>query len=214
MTEAGTAARAAPSRAGPEIEFWFEFASLYSYPSVMRIEAAALRHEVRILWKPFLLGPIFRDLGMTEPPFVAQKEKGSYVWQDIARQCRKYGLPWTRPSVFPRRGVRPLRLALIGAGEPWLGAFCRQVMTLNFVRDHDIEEPEHLIRILDDLGLPAEALLAEAATEPVKAYLRDQTAAARAKGIFGAPTFFVGTEMFWGDDRLDDALLFASHGPQ
>ncbi len=82
----------------PEIEFWFEFGSNYSYLSVMRIEDAAQRHGVRIVWKPFLLGPIFRALGMETSPFVLQKEKGAYVWQDMVRQCRKYGLRWVQPS--------------------------------------------------------------------------------------------------------------------
>jgi 2-hydroxychromene-2-carboxylate isomerase len=202
-----------PATAGapPEIEFWFEFGSNYSYLSVMRIEEAALRHGVRIRWKPFLLGPIFRALGMETSPFVLQKQKGAYVWRDMVRQCRKYGLPWAKPSVFPRLGVLPLRVALLGAEAPWMGAFCRRVMELNFVHDEDINRPEPLARILAPLGLPAAAILDEAQAEPTKARLRAQTEEARARGIFGAPTFFVGTEMFWGNDRLDDALLLASN---
>ena len=97
-----------PCAAAPVVEFWFEFGSNYSYPSVMRIEAAAARHGVKVAWKPFMLGPIFHELGMDNSPFVLQKEKGAYMWQDIARECRKYGLPWTRPSSFPRLGVLPL----------------------------------------------------------------------------------------------------------
>jgi 2-hydroxychromene-2-carboxylate isomerase len=195
----------------PEIEFWFEFGSNYSYLSVMRIEEEARRHGVRIAWKPFLLGPIFRALGMENSPFVLQKEKGAYVQQDMARLCRKYGLaPWVKPSVFPRLGVLPLRIALLGVDEPWIGAFCRKVMELNFVRDQDINQPEQMVPIVAELGLSALGLAERAQSEPIKTRLRDQTEKARAKGIFGAPTFFVGTEMFWGNDRLDDALLFAA----
>ena len=195
----------------PEIEFWFEFGSNYSYLSVMRIEDEARRHGVRVAWKPFLLGPIFRALGMENSPFVLQKEKGAYVQQDMARLCRKYGLaPWVKPSVFPRLGVLPLRIALLGVDEPWIGAFCRKVMELNFVRDQDINQPEQMIPIVAELGLSALGLTERAQSEPIKTRLRDQTEQARAKGIFGAPTFFVGTEMFWGNDRLDDALLFAA----
>ena len=199
-----------PSEQSPEIEFWFEFGSNYSYLSVMRIEDEARRRGVRIAWKPFLLGPIFRALGFENSPFVLQKEKGAYVWQDMARQCRKYGLRWTQPSTFPRLGVLPLRVALLGAERPWIGAFCRKVMELNWALDQDINQPEPLARILAQLGLPAADLLDQAQTEPTKTLLREQTEQARAKGIFGAPTFFVGTEMFWGNDRLDDALLLAS----
>ena len=200
------------SEQSPEIEFWFEFGSNYSYLSVMRIEDEARRRGVRIAWKPFLLGPIFRALGFENSPFVLQKEKGAYVWQDMARQCRKYGLRWTQPSTFPRLGVLPLRVALLGAERPWIGAFCRKVMELNWALDQDINQPEPLARILAELGLPAADILDQAQAEPTKTLLREQTEQARVRGIFGAPTFFVGTEMFWGNDRLDDALLFAAEG--
>jgi 2-hydroxychromene-2-carboxylate isomerase len=194
----------------PEIEFWFEFASNYSYLSVMRIEDAAKQRGVRVVWKPFLLGPIFRDLGFETSPFVLQKQKGAYVWQDMARQCRKYGLRWVQPTTFPRLGVLPARIALLGAEQPWIGAFCRQVMELNFAFDTDINQPDRMAAILTELGLLAADILNQAQAEPAKKHFRDQTDAARAKGIFGAPTFFVGSEMFWGNDRLEDALAFAS----
>jgi 2-hydroxychromene-2-carboxylate isomerase len=194
----------------PEIEFWFEFASNYSYLSVMRIEDLASRCDVRIVWKPFLLGPIFRDLGFETSPFVLQKEKGAYVWRDMARQCRKYGLKWTQPTTFPRLGVLPARIALLGADRPWIGDFCRQVMELNFVLDKDINQTDRMTGILAELGLPAADILDQALAEPTKKLLREQTDQARVRGIFGAPTFFVGTEMFWGNDRLEDALEFAA----
>jgi 2-hydroxychromene-2-carboxylate isomerase len=199
-----------PSEPTPEIEFWFEFGSSYSYLSVMRIEGEAQRRGVRIAWKPFLLGPIFRALGMENSPFVLQKEKGAYMRRDMARQCRKYGLGWVEPSTFPRLGVLPARIALMGAEKPWIGAFCRRVMELNFVLDQDINQAERMAAILTELGLPALEILDQAQAEATKTRLRAQTDEARARGIFGAPTFFVGTEMFWGNDRLDDALLLAS----
>jgi len=194
----------------PQIEFWFEFASNYSYLSVMRIEETAQGCGVRVIWKPFLLGPIFRDLGFETSPFLLQKEKGAYMWQDMARQCRKYGLRWTQPTTFPRPGVLPARIALLGSEQPWIGAFCRQVMELNFALDKDINQTDRMAGILKELSLPAADILDQAQTEPTKKQLRAQTATARARGILGAPTFFVGTEMFWGNDRLDDALQWAS----
>ncbi len=202
---------ATPSSAPTEIEFWFEFGSNYSYLSVMRIGDLALRAGVRIVWKPFLLGPIFRALGMTNSPFVVQKEKGAYVQRDMARLCRKYGLaPWVQPSVFPRLAVLPMRIVLLGADQTWVAAFCRKVMELNFVLDQDINRPEQIAPILSALGLPSADILQEAQSEPIKERLRDQTDQAQARGIFGAPTFFVGDEMFWGNDRLEDVLAFAS----
>jgi len=195
-----------------EIEFWFEFGSNYSYLTVMRIEDEAQRRGVRVIWKPFLLGPIFRALGFETSPFVLQKEKGAYVWEDMARQCRKYGIRWTRPSVFPRLGVLPLRVVLVGINEPWIGEFSKRVMELNFVLDQDINQVEDVAPILVELGLSCSEIITQAQSEPIKNMLRQQTEQARLKGIFGAPTFFVGKEMFWGNDRLEDALLFASEG--
>jgi len=206
-----TSATATSAASPPQIEFWFEFGSNYSYLSVMRIEDEAHRLGVHIVWKPFLLGPIFRNLGLENSPFVLQKEKGAYMHQDMARLCRKYGLaPWVKPSVFPRLGVLPLRIVLLGAQQPWVGAFCRNVMKLNFALDQDINHPEQMGLVLAELGLASSGIIAEAQSEPIKTLLREQTDEARARGIFGAPTFFVGPEMFWGNDRLDDALLFAS----
>lgn len=200
-----------PAVALPKLEFWFEFGSNYSYLSIMRIEDEARRRHVRVVWKPFLLGPIFRALGFETSPFVLQKEKGAYMQQDMVRLCRKYGLaPWRMPSVFPRLGVLPARIVLLGADQPWIGAFSRRVMELNFALDQDINHPEQIAPILKDLGLPSSDILAQAQSDPIKARLREQTDEARARGIFGAPTFFVGSEMFWGNDRLEDALLFAS----
>jgi 2-hydroxychromene-2-carboxylate isomerase len=191
-----------------EIEFWFDFGSNYSYLSVMRIEAQAAQQDVRIRWRPFLLGPIFRALGYENSPFVLQKEKGAYMWRDMERQCEKYMLAWLRPTTFPRAALLALRVAILAADEPWIGAYCRHIMRLNFALDRDIGSIEVVSEALSELGLPAQQIVAEAQSEANKLRLREQTEVAQAKGIFGAPTFFVGAEMFWGNDRLDDALAF------
>jgi 2-hydroxychromene-2-carboxylate isomerase len=192
------------------IEFWFEFGSNYSYLSVMRIEPLAAEADIRIEWRPFLLGPIFKSLGWDTSPFVLQKAKGAYMWRDMARQCAKYGLPWTKPAVFPRRALLPLRIALLGAKQPWIGAYCRQIMLMNFRDDRDIDAPEPVAEALARLGLPAREIIAQAQSQENKMRLREQTELAAQRGIFGAPTFFVGDEMFWGNDRLEDALEWAT----
>ncbi len=200
------------TRDGHDLELWFEFGSNYSYLSVMRVESEATRHGVRVIWKPFLLGPIFKSFGWDSSPFVLQAQKGAYVWKDMARQCKKYGLPWTRPTTFPRIALLPMRVALIGAEQPWMGEYCRRMMSLNFVSDRDINSLEAVEEVLRQLDLPAATIIAAAQAEENKLRLREQTEAARLKGIFGAPTFFVRGEMFWGNDRLDDALEFAAAG--
>ncbi len=196
----------------PELEFWFDFASPYSYLSVMRIEAAAAVAGVDVRWKPFLLGPVFKALGWATAPFVAQKEKGEYVWKDLARRSAKYGLPLRRPSEFPRLFLLPPRVALAGDGQAWQAEFCRRLMLLNFSAgdEVDINTPRVVGEVLEQLDLPAGELIDRANSAPLKEELKARTETARRRGVFGAPTFFVGEEMFWGDDRLDDALAFAA----
>jgi 2-hydroxychromene-2-carboxylate isomerase len=193
----------------PSIEIWFDFASHYSYLAVMRVEDAASARGVAVRWKPVLLGPIFRAIGWQSSPFVEQKAKGEYAWRDIERQCRKHGLELKRPSAFPRPSLTPLRVALAGADEPWVGDFCREVMRMNFVLDMDIDSVEAVSGALGRLGLPVEPIVARALSSENKLALREQTEEAQRRGLFGAPTFFVGDEMFWGNDRLEDALEFA-----
>jgi 2-hydroxychromene-2-carboxylate isomerase len=193
----------------PTIEFWFDLASMYSYLSTMRIEELAQRAGVVVRWEPVLLGPIFEAFGWQSSPFVLQKEKGDYVWKDLERQCRKYGLPWKKPSIFPQNTVLPIRVALHGAREPWGPAFCKEMMLRNWGRDEDISRAESVTAALESVGLPAPSILAQAQDPTNKPKLRAQVERARTLGIFGAPTFFVGGEMFWGNDRLEDALELA-----
>jgi 2-hydroxychromene-2-carboxylate isomerase len=194
----------------PEIEFWFEFGSNYSYLSAMRIEAAASRHGVVVRWKPFLLGPIFQSFGWSTSPFVLQKEKGAYMWKDMERQCAKYTLPWRRPSVFPRAATWPMKVAAAHADAPWIARYCRIFMTKNFALDEDINSIEQVTGVLTGLGLDAQAVWEQAQSDARRNSLREATAIAQQRGLFGAPTFFVRGEMFWGNDRLDDALAFAA----
>jgi 2-hydroxychromene-2-carboxylate isomerase len=191
------------------LEFWFDFASTYSYVSVMRIGSLIAGSEVRVSWRPLLLGPLFHAFGWSTSPFLLQKEKGAYMWKDMERQCRKHGLPWHRPSEFPRHTVLAARVALIGLEEPWLLPFAQQVMLANFAHDQNIGSESTIHAILDRMALPADALIGAAQADSNKAELRRATQEAQQRGVFGAPTFFVGEEMFWGNDRLEDALEHA-----
>ena len=192
------------------IEFWFDFASNYSYLSVMRIQREAEALGVTVIWKPFLLGPIFRSLGMSTSPSVLQKEKGAYVWRDMERQCEKYGLAWTKPSTFPRLSLLPARIAMVCTDKNWLGKFSQEVMLLNFAADRDINAADEMCLILERLGVAPREIIEQSNSESTKAALRSRTQHAQALGVFGAPTFFVNGEMYWGNDRLDDALIAAS----
>src|SRR5688500_3568936 len=105
------------------LQFWFEFASTYSYPAAMRIEALASAAGVEVEYRPFLLGPIFASQGWIDSPFNIYPAKGRYMWRDLERICAARGLPLRRPTQFPRGSVLAARVALIGAGEGWGGAF-------------------------------------------------------------------------------------------
>ncbi len=193
----------------PVVEFWFEFASTYSYLSVMRIERAAEAAGVDIEWKPFLLGPVFLALGWNDSPFNIYPPKGRYMWRDLERLAEKEGLPFLRPSRFPRNGLLAARVALVVVEEGWVAAFARAVMMANFAEDREIGEEAVIGAILGTLGLPAAEVIARAQADANKLALRCQTERAAELGLFGAPSFRVGEELFWGNDRLEDALAWA-----
>jgi len=199
-----------PVPATVPIEFWFEFGSNYSYLSLMRIEDLADAAGVHLLWRPFLLGPIFRELGWSSSPFVLQTAKGRYMWRDMERQAAKYGLPWRRPSAFPRVALLPMRVAVLGMEETWMGAFCRRMMRRNWVEDREIDSPDAVRAALAGLVPDPDVVIAAALQPDNKLRLRAHTEQASSRGIFGAPTFFVGEEMFWGNDRLEDAIACAA----
>jgi 2-hydroxychromene-2-carboxylate isomerase len=192
------------------LEFWFEFGSTYSHPAAMRIEALAAERSVRLAWRAFLLGPIFSDQGWNDSPFNLYPAKGRYMWRDLERICEAGGIPFRRPSVFPRNGLLAGRVACRFAAEPWLPDFVRAVYRANFASDLDIQAPDVVIGCLSEAGADPEPALREATTPGSKQRLRDQTDEAVRKGIFGAPSFVVGDELFWGNDRLEDALDLAS----
>lgn len=192
------------------VSFWFEFASTYSYPAAMRIEALAAERSVPLTWQAFLLGPIFAAQGWPDSPFNVYPAKGRYMWRDLERVCDRHGLAWRRPSAFPRSGLAAARVACLAADEPWLADFARAVYRANFAEDRAIDQSSVVAEILADLGLSAGELLHRAATAEAKAALRRRTEEAAGLGIFGAPTMMVGAEMFWGNDRLEDALDWAA----
>ena len=193
----------------PSLDFWFEFASTYSYPAVARIEDVARAAGLRVSWRPFLLGPIFGSQGWNDSPFNIYPAKGKYMWRDLERVCARLALPFRRPSQFPRNGLLAARVACMSAAEPWLPRFVRGVYHANFAEDRDIAQPETLAAVLTGLGLPAAELLARAQSPESKDRLRAQTEEAIRLGVFGAPTFVVGGELFWGNDRLEDAVAWS-----
>jgi 2-hydroxychromene-2-carboxylate isomerase len=171
------------------IEFWFEFASTYSYPAAARIADVSRRYGSVVLWRPFLLGPIFRDQGWADSPFNIYPAKGRYMWRDLERICAAQGIPFRKPSKFPRNGVLASRVACVSEGKEWLPQFARKVYAANFAGDLDIAQADVLLNCLDGLVNDPEAVLAAARGEEAKSRLRSNTERAVELGIFGAPTF-------------------------
>jgi 2-hydroxychromene-2-carboxylate isomerase len=200
------------------IQFWFEFASTYSYVAAMRVEAAAGSRGIGVEWRPFLLGALFKRQGWSDSPFNLYPQRGRYMWRDVERQCARHRLPFRRPSVFPRQSLLAARIACLGIGQPWLPAFARAVYHANFAEDRDIADPDRLERLLDEAGArapggstsvsgrEAAALVRRAGEQATKDLLRQETDRAWDLGVCGAPFFFVEEEPFWGNDRLEEAL--------
>ena len=195
----------------PVLEFWYDFASTYSYLSAMRIEALAEAAEVDVRWRPFLLGPIFAAQGWTSSPFNLYPAKGRAMWRDLEREAGRLGLPFKRPSPFPQNSLMAARIGLFGADEPWAPAFTRAVFRAEFAEGRSIADAPTIHAILLDLGLDAGSVTRSAQGDANKTRLKAITEEARSRGIFGAPTFFSEDgELFWGNDRLEQALAWAA----
>jgi len=195
------------------VDFWFDFASTYSYPAMMRIGAAAETAGVVVRLRPFLLGPIFKAQGWTTSPFSIYPAKGANMWRDLERLCGDLGVPFRRPEPFPQNSLLAARIAFAGLADSWGEDFCRAVFRAEFAEGRDIANAAVLGDILAALGIDPQAALAAAQSDPIKAKLRTETESAQAFGIFGAPTFITPDgELFWGNDRLERALRWAQDG--
>jgi 2-hydroxychromene-2-carboxylate isomerase len=195
----------------PRLDFWYEFASTYSYLAAMRIEPLARKAGIEIVWRPFLLGPIFKAQGWDNSPFNLYSAKGKYMWRDLERTCAAENLRFRKPDPFPQPSLAAARIALAQAVAPLRAEFSRRVYLAEFADGLPIADEGVLSRILGDLSLEPCAVLAEARSEPIKSRLREETAEAMRLGIFGAPSFVTEeSELFWGNDRLEAALAWAA----
>jgi 2-hydroxychromene-2-carboxylate isomerase len=160
-------------------------------------------------YKPFLLGPLFeQQLGIRDSPFNVHPERGRYMWRDLERLCEKYHLPWLRPSTFPRNSVLAARVACCAGAA--VGPVVRAAFRANFAEDRDIAQPEVMRTLVDGIGGDGAQALELAGSPDVKAQLRANTSEAQRLGIFGAPDFVAAGELFFGQDRLDDAVAWGA----
>ena len=198
--------------AKPTLDFWFEFASTYSYPAAMRISPLAEAAGVAVRWRPFMLGPIFKEQGWTTSPFNLFPAKGRNMWRDLERTCGTIGLPFVRPTPFPQNTLLAARVALVGLAEAWGEDYCRAIYRAEFAEGRTVEETKTIAGVLTGLGLDAGAVLDRAQSNENRSQLRAHTEEAQRLGIFGSPSFVTADgELFWGNDRLEAALNWARH---
>jgi 2-hydroxychromene-2-carboxylate isomerase len=192
-----------------QIAFWYDFASTYSYLAAMRAGQACERAGVGLTYKPFLLGPIFTEQqGIKDSPFNVHPVRGKYMWRDLERLCQKYELPWRKQTVFPRNSILAARVALC-SGEA-IGPLTKAIFSANFAEDKDISSAEVMRELVESVGGDGKQALELSQSPEVKAQLRANTSEAQRLGIFGAPDFLTRDgELFFGHDRMDDAIAWS-----
>jgi len=194
----------------PVLDFWFDFASTYSYLAAMRIGTLAQDAGVRVRFRPFLLGPIFKAQGWNTSPFNLYPAKGRNMWRDLERSCAELKLPFRRPDPFPQNSLLAARVALAALDQPWGEDFCRALFCAQFAEGRRIDDAAAVGDVLANLKTEPQPVLAAAQSDAIKARLRAQTEEAQRLGVFGAPTFTTADgELFWGNDRLEPALRWA-----
>lgn len=193
-----------------ELHFWYEFSSPTSYLSAMRLDDLAKAKGVATMWHPFLLGGLVRLQNPAPPPPEVAHVRADYMWRDAARQAKRYGLPFKKPTRFPRPAALAAQIAQHGMGEGWGRVFSRKALAANFAEDLDIHEPKIVASLLARMDLNPEGIMKRALTDETKVALQRATERAFEQGCFGVPTFVVAGEMFWGEDRLEQALEAAA----
>ncbi|MCG8443165.1 MAG: 2-hydroxychromene-2-carboxylate isomerase [Caulobacterales bacterium] len=194
------------------IDVFFDFSSSYSYlalPDFARLEAAA-----PVRWRPFSLGAIYKSLGAAPAP--ADQPKGAYMLRDIERVARREGRSFRWPTPFPFNSIPAARAFYAverDAGGEAAKAIALALFTASFGEGRDCSDPDTLSAVIAATGADAPRVMAATGEDAIKARLKAVTEEAAAAGVFGAPCFVVEGELFWGRDRLDDALRWAVAGP-
>ncbi|MFZ5756321.1 MAG: 2-hydroxychromene-2-carboxylate isomerase [Pseudomonadota bacterium] len=179
---------------GQRIEFFYDIGSPYSYLAATRMAALEKETGATVVWRPFLLGGVFKGAG-NQPP-IAVPARAPYLLKDITRCSAQMGVPFRMPARFPTNSLAVMR-TLAGLPEAELPEASLKMFRAYWYDGADIAAPDVIASVLG-----AEAV-ARAGDEAVKQKLKDNSDEAVRRGAFGAPTFFVGDEMFFGHDRID-----------
>jgi 2-hydroxychromene-2-carboxylate isomerase len=189
-----------------QIDFWFTMGSTYSYLSVMRLREQ--KGDIAFRWRPFHLLIILQE--MNHVPFADKPAKMAYMWRDVARRAEMYGIPARLPAPYPaKQSIVANLVALAGMQEGWGVDFVCAAYRNWFQRGEETGSEPNLSHSLREIGQDPARVLALAESAATRSLLVQETEAAKRLGIFGSPTFAVGRELFWGDDRLEDAIAWA-----
>lgn len=193
------------------IDFWFSVGSTYTFLTVMRLPAVAEKTGLRFNWRPFDVRSIMVE--QKNIPFRGKPIKERYMWHDIQRRAAALGLTPALPAPYPLENLSLAnQVALIGESEGWCSAYVTETYRRWFHDGAPAGSEPNLSASLRAIGQDPAQVLEQATDAPVVGALESQTAEARSLGIFGAPCFVVGNELFWGDDRLEDAIAWAKDG--
>ncbi len=190
------------------LDFYFFFGSGYAYLSVMRIEEMAAKAGVTVNWYPFSVRELVNEQGNN---FRNVAPRMAYLWRDIERRAAQHGLSFVAKPIWPTDPDQLAnRVGVVAAQEGWCPAYSKASFRSWYLDGKGLGDIAALSAVLAQLGKDPEQVIATANTEAVRGRYAANTDAARQLGAFGSPTFAVGDEIFWGDDRLEEALAWAT----
>ncbi|WP_296206793.1 2-hydroxychromene-2-carboxylate isomerase [Psychrobacter sp. UBA3480] len=190
-----------------QVEFFFDVGSPASYLAWTQLASIAQRHNAEVVWRPMLLGAVFQAVGNTSP--AAVPAKGAYMLKDLKRFSAIYDVPFRFNPFFPVNTMQLMRGVTAYLGTSKFESYLSAIFNALWAEKLNMESPEVVAEVLSKVGIEATDFMACISEPEVKARLKSSTEEAVARGVFGAPSFFVNGEMFFGQDRLsfvEDAL--------
>jgi len=194
-----------------KIEFWYSIGSTYTYLSTQRLGQIESQNEVKFEWMPFSVRS--RMIEMENVPFMAEKkrDKIDYMWRDVQRRANFYGFDAKIPAPYPLKEFDLAnKVAIMGKDQGWIKEYTVLTYKKWFLEHLEPGSEPNLSSTLEEIGLDAKNIIKEAQADDIEQKYLKNTEMAKNKGIFGSPTFIVENEVFWGDDRCEDAIKWLS----
>ena len=194
-----------------KIEFWYSIGSTYTYLSTQRLGQIESQNEVKFEWMPFSVRS--RMIEMENVPFMAEKkrDKIDYMWRDVQRRANFYGFDAKIPAPYPLKEFDLAnKVAIMGKDQGWIKEYTVLTYKKWFLEHLEPGSEPNLSSTLEEIGLDAKNIIKQAQADDIEQKYLKNTEMAKNKGIFGSPTFIVDNEVFWGDDRCEDAIKWLS----